>query len=68
MTKHLYIFKMESNFYYPKNLDEPNPHIFARYVWKPLLGNINFGKPLLGKQPLGNSPWESTLGKLLPWE
>ena len=43
-------------------------NIWEITLGKTLLGNFNFGKPLLGKQPLGNSPWESTLGKLLSWE
>ena len=43
-------------------------NIWEITLGKTLLGNFNFGKPLLGKQPLGNSPWESTLGKFVPWE
>ena len=73
MTKHLYIFEMESvatkhlaiEFLLPKNLDEPKPYIFARYVYYPeVCRNVVEGKPPLGNQRLGNHTWETTLGKL----
>ena len=43
-------------------------HPKQMHLGKPLLENFNFGKPLIGEQPLGNSPWESSLGKFVPWE